>query len=73
MRRIYLTFYTLSAIAVLAAGGVSTGLNQPAGVAAATLFLASAAVGALALALASRILYMLGHPKTSHVPVRRHR
>lgn len=73
MGRIYLTFYTLSAIAVLATGGIATALNQTPGAVAAALFFVSAAVGAIALALAARILYVLGRPRTTRVPVRRSR
>jgi hypothetical protein len=70
MRRIYLTFDGFGAIAVLAAGGIATALNQSAGTRAPAQFFVSAAVGASALSLAARISNLLERPRIDRVHVR---
>ena len=59
MRRIITTVIVLIGIAAVAGGGVDSALNDPAGPAAIGRLLASAAVGATALGLAARILFVL--------------
>jgi hypothetical protein len=67
MRRILITFFALTGIAALAAGGVGTALSWPAGPAAVGLLLMSATAGLLAIALAGRILYVLDQTSTDRV------
>lgn len=70
MKRILVTFYVLAGIAALALGGITYALALPAGPAAVALFLASAMVGSVAVALAGRIIYVLQRPRTVRVRAR---